>query len=263
MKLKKIKIPPYLTDDSYKYLKLLIILAVLFLYKAFVFNADAVMTGLVNDVLVFLLMAFFLVKGHLWILPKIKEPIRLMRTVLGLNFLILILFLLNRGMDWEIVKNESHPYVKNLFLISISLVVVSIIMSILAICRELAFLKQKRSPKRTISLMLIFFSLLFFIHGFTTDRTILILAYVLAGTGIFFNSFKVAWIAFLTRKEKVRLLIGLLLLSIFISGNISYSWGTHSLNQLLREFAPGLFAIFRIILLYAGMYSAVVFYTTL
>ncbi|MCP5047620.1 MAG: SpoIIE family protein phosphatase, partial [bacterium] len=101
------------------------------------------------------------------------------------------------------------------------------------------------------------------IHGFTTDRTILILAYVLACAGIFLFSFKVAWIAFLTRKEKVRLLIGLLLLFIFLSDNIAQSWGTHSLNRLLLDFSPGLLAIFRVILIYAGMYSAVVFYTTL
>ena len=78
-----------------------------------------------------------------------------------------------------------------------------------------------------------------------------------------FNSIRISWIAFLTKKEKIYLL----LLSFFITSlfivNIINSSGENVYSQILVGFSPALKQFNHIIMIYGSIYFFILFFTTL
>jgi len=78
-----------------------------------------------------------------------------------------------------------------------------------------------------------------------------------------FNSIRISWIAFLTKKEKLYLL----LLSFFITSlfilNISNSSGENIYSQIIMGFSPSLKQFNKIIMIYGSIYFLFLFFTTL
>jgi sigma-B regulation protein RsbU (phosphoserine phosphatase) len=80
---------------------------------------------------------------------------------------------------------------------------------------------------------------------------------------IVFNSFRVSWIAFLTKKQKISLLFISILLATLFSLNFALSYDRSFINQLLMNFSPGLHRIIQIIMVYGAVYSSIIFFTAL
>jgi len=80
---------------------------------------------------------------------------------------------------------------------------------------------------------------------------------------IVFNSLKISWIAFISKKEKISLLI----LSIIISALFIINLANSSLNdfngKILANFSPSFYTFYTLVLLFGGVYFAVLFFTTL
>jgi len=137
----------------------------------------------------------------------------------------------------------------------------SILGLIISGLRELFFLKKLRRPGWYYKAMLACFTLAYFA------------AVVAAAAGPFFmsmsicllllNSFRVKWIAFLTKKQK-KILIALagLALSIFLANTI-FIFNSQLIARAVAGLSPGLFQVAKLILLYGTCYMAVILIATL
>ncbi len=136
------------------------------------------------------------------------------------------------------------------------------------VLRELFFLRQKKNPKFYFDVMLWTLIIIFFVRlliALGLHLVALVSAlYVVAVIIFTINSIRVAWIAFLTKREKITLLFVSIILSIIFG--LTYSLTSSSegaLNIALNGFSPGFHALFNLIMLYGTIAFGVVFFTTL
>ncbi len=247
------------------FLPAIILVAGIYLYKTFLLPESAgYILRLVMDILVLGLMALALVGARRQLLPKFEKPLRLMRHVLGLSFLLFILSGLSGWEVWGDVNEQWGKYLGNWFFLSLTLLVIVGLMTLLTIFLQLAVLRQKHPPKKSIRIMLLLMVVTYFAAGIGEDMTWEFISYGPAGLLVLYHSFKIAWIAFLTKKEKIWMLVGLLFTLGFLSGPITaVSIAEHSFQDLLTGLSPGLPALCRVILHYGALYCVVVFFTTL
>jgi serine phosphatase RsbU (regulator of sigma subunit) len=87
--------------------------------------------------------------------------------------------------------------------------------------------------------------------------------YVVTIVLICLNSIRVAWIAFLTKKQKYYLL-GISVVLSFLFG-LTYAISTNSsiTRQWLNSFSPGLQTVFGLVMIYGSIYYGIIFFTTL
>lgn len=115
--------------------------------------------------------------------------------------------------------------------------------------------------------MLVFFTLSFF-------SNILILSdseldypfsafYVVSIILICVNSIRVAWIAFLTKKQKYYLLGLSIVLTIVYALAYTLAFNSEVSNQLIKVFSPGLRTLFSLVMIYGSVYFGVIFFVTL
>ncbi|MGE5432440.1 MAG: SpoIIE family protein phosphatase [Syntrophomonadaceae bacterium] len=137
-----------------------------------------------------------------------------------------------------------------------------------SVFRVLFFLKQKRNPAFYFNTMTGFLaatslaSTVSFLHvEFGDFRTALFIVSILLIT---LNSIRTSWIAFLTKKEKMYLLIISVVLSVLFGVNIGLSnSGSLFVTQALTEFSPALHEFLVLMMSYGCIYFSVVFFTTL
>jgi serine phosphatase RsbU (regulator of sigma subunit) len=80
---------------------------------------------------------------------------------------------------------------------------------------------------------------------------------------IVFNSLKISWIAFISKKEKISLLILSIIISTLFIINLANSSSNDFNGKILANFSPAFYTFYTLILLYGGIYFAVLFFTTL
>ncbi|MDA3860467.1 MAG: PP2C family protein-serine/threonine phosphatase, partial [Melioribacteraceae bacterium] len=78
-----------------------------------------------------------------------------------------------------------------------------------------------------------------------------------------FNSFRVSWIAFLLKKQKIFLLFVSVILSVLFMLNFIFFSETNIIQQIVFHFSPGVRVFYTLIMLYGGIYFGIVFFTTL
>jgi phosphoserine phosphatase RsbU/P len=263
VKLKKLKLPNVLVDDSRKKLVLGILFTALLLYKVFFYDSTQYVGRAANEILVAVLLVFLLIHLRNWVREQQKKPLRLIQVVLGIYLLWYLVSMLTSGMAWEPFSGSVNVYLEKVYLSIMTVLVALIAMLVLTIFRELSYLKQKGSSKIMMRAMQISFVVLFLACAFTGNEQVQIFLYYLSGATIFANSLRVAWIAFLTRKEKVILLFELLFLLGVLGGAISESWSESYIPTLLLDISPGLLSMYRIVLIYGAFYLGGVFLSTL
>ena len=112
--------------------------------------------------------------------------------------------------------------------------------------------------------MLVFifiFSFIFF--GLTRSAYIQWTIGILAIMIILLNSFQVAWIAFLPKREKVHLLLLSLLIASIFGFHFGMSFSDGSLTRQLLAFSPGLLMVYRETVLLCSAYFGVIFVISL
>jgi serine phosphatase RsbU (regulator of sigma subunit) len=91
------------------------------------------------------------------------------------------------------------------------------------------------------------------------ENTFLIVSVLL----MIFNSVRISWIAFLSKKEKFYLLILSVVISILFAVNLGNTSGDGIHNQVLNSFSPSINSFTTTVMLYGAIYFFVLFFTTL
>ena len=136
---------------------------------------------------------------------------------------------------------------------------------IFLVFREFYFMKQKKSTLY-FNTMAVFFMLasastaLSRLPELDFIKTTFVIISVLL---ILINSIKISWIAFLTKKEKVSLLILSILISVLFIVNLINNSDAEVHYNLLFTFSPALFQFLNLILIYGIIYFSILFFTTL
>jgi serine phosphatase RsbU (regulator of sigma subunit) len=160
----------------------------------------------------------------------------------------------------------SDPgFVYSLVLVTYLLIFVVYFSYILVTLRYLFYLNQTKNTKTYFNTMLVFFILASLSSQFFTgesfdfiNKTFLTVSVLL----IIFNSIRISWIAFLSKKEKIYLLILSIVISVLFSVNLGNTSDTiHS--QVLNSFSPAAEKFLSIVMLYGAIYFFVLFFTTL
>ncbi len=158
-------------------------------------------------------------------------------------------------------------FFNSLFSVLLTFVFIGAIVYIFSTFRELFFLRQKKDPSTYFKTMLIFFTFSFFSNllvkidpslDYPRDAF-----YVVTIVLICLNSIRVAWIAFLTKKQKYYLLIVSIILSALFGVTFGISGNSNVTRQLLFSFSPGLQTVFGLVMIYGSIYYGIIFFTTL
>jgi len=80
---------------------------------------------------------------------------------------------------------------------------------------------------------------------------------------MFFNSIRISWIAFLSKKEKIYLLLLSFVITTLFIVNITTSSDDNIYGQILTSFSPSLKQFNQIIMIYGSVYFLFLFFTTL
>ncbi len=160
----------------------------------------------------------------------------------------------------------SPDFFQNIILSFYSLMFLAVTSYWFATIKELYFYKRYRLGHTYFQLMIVFIVLtsvtsLVFKGGkyaYIND-TLQIITLLL----IIFNSLKISWIAFISKKEKISLLIQSVIISILFSLNFANSSGDSFSGRILADFSMSFYSFYSLILLYGGIYFAVLFFTTL
>jgi serine phosphatase RsbU (regulator of sigma subunit) len=162
------------------------------------------------------------------------------------------------------VKNPGLVY--NLVSVSYLLLIIGFVSYFLMTLRHLFYLNQGRNVKIYFNTMLIFFVLASLAHNFFQDKSFSFLSntfFIVAVLLMIFNSTRISWIAFLSKKEKIYLLILSLVISVLFIVNISSGSGDNIHSQMVNGFSPSLSQFSTIVMVYGSIYFFMLFFTTL
>ena len=241
---------------------------ILLVFKMIYPGGDSLIVLLFSEMLV-------LTSVYLWFL-YIIEIITLKKTnplglVLNTGILAAILFFVFAISSEVVSKGGSelarNNFLGNLFTILISYAFIGALLYILGVFRDLFFLRQKTDPKTYFNTLLIFFTLAYFSNYLIKlDQNFDYLRnsfYVVSIVLISINSLRVAWIAFLQKKQKIYLLIISIVLAILFGINFSLTMNDGIVKELMENFSPGMHTVFNLVMLYGTIYFGVIFFTAL
>lgn len=241
---------------------------VLFLFNLIFPIHDVFMLALIHEGIVFLTIYFLYNYLHQSLTNKLDAPLSLVLNIGILGALLFfILSIANSVYEADVNGKISFNFFNSLLSILLIFLFIASIVYIFTSFRELFFLRQKKDPSTYFNTMLVFFSLSFF-------SNILLLIdptldyphsafYVVAIVLICLNSIRVAWIAFLTKKQKYYLLGLSIVLSIVFGLAFSLLIDSKIVRQMIYTFSPGLHTVFSLVMIYGTIYFGVIFFITL
>ncbi len=253
-------------DDTQK-LKISVFAAIILFGYKIVFPASLnIFVMLAGELLV--LVTFILWSNYLIVLIKnrINATLTILLNVAILNTVILfILKLAYKLFDYSFVKPENINFLESIFNGFLAFIVIVSAAYIFEVIETLFYLKQKKEPKLYFNLMIIMmivtsltrsitylgFSAQFLIDAFEAITISLIVM----------NSFRVAWIAFLSKSEKIKLLALSIILIVLFGTNTGVTWLNESFP--LYNFSPGFTKFLSLLMIYGIIYFSVVLFTTL
>lgn len=241
---------------------------ILFVFKIISPISSSPFTIFINESLVIAVAYFWFLYISEYLQSKIDS---ILSIILNAGILTSLIFSLNAILsnliDNSFTANSSYDFFQILLTISISYVFLGAIIYIFTVFRELFLLRQKKDPQAFFNIMLLFFLLAYFSNitfKLNSDLDYIFNAfYVVSIILISLNSLRVAWIAFLPKKQKVYLLIISIILSILFGFNFSFTLENNIIQQIVINFSPGLQLLINLITLYGAIYFGVIFFTTL
>jgi sigma-B regulation protein RsbU (phosphoserine phosphatase) len=196
--------------------------------------------SLVMNVGILSAIMFFIIKFSDFLMPYLFDNVNLTLKDPGLGYNIVTLFYI--------------------------LVFVGFISYYLLTLRHLFYLNQGKNVKIYFNTMLIFFVLAALSNNFFQDKSVSFLGntfFIVAVLLMIFNSIRISWMAFLSKREKIYLLILSLVISVLFIVNISGSSGDNIHSQIMDAFSPSLSQFNTIVMVYGSIYFFVLFFTTL
>ena len=243
----------------------------IFIYRLLFFSSDSYLFFIINDllsVILLVVLTLYLIKILAQKKPHPSALVLNIGIICAFIFLIILFAenILNIQFQNISAKIVQQGIFENLLNTFYGLMFLGISSYWFASLKELYFYKQYRRKNTYFITMSVFIALssisnlLFsgteyeFIYN-----TFLIISIIL----ISFNSLKISWIAFISKKEKISLLILSVIISALFILNLVNNGKTDFNGTVLMNFSPNIYQFFNLILLYGGIYFVVLFFTTL
>jgi phosphoserine phosphatase RsbU/P len=245
-----------------------VLLVLLFILKI-IFNERESIFFFVFEEIVFLLAISSLILYLLELFQDKKlSPLSLVMNVGILSGLIFFLvsfsFSILNGLFNNILQTGSPGLVFDLVKFLYAIVFMGASAYIFVVFKELYYHRQKRSGMY-FNTMVVFFILAAATAGLGRSRELDFIPttfFVITILLITFNSLKISWIAFLTKKQKVSLLILSVLISVLFTVNLINN-GNNNISNPIAAFSPALHQFINLIFIYGIIYFSILFFTTL
>ncbi|MBU1097218.1 MAG: SpoIIE family protein phosphatase [Bacteroidetes bacterium] len=260
---------PYSGLVSARKLEITILIGIIILVFKFIFPiTENSFILILNEVLIFCALYFgVLYTSHFTQLKK-NEPISLIINIGIFNAVLFFLSALSSSLFEVIPSLEVNV---NFIYSAISLIIAYIFMAgvvvVLSAFKELYFIRLKTDTHKSYDAMIVFFILAFFAASLPDSNEdpnfIGLTFFVVSIILISINSFRVSWIAFLTKKQKTQLLIISIILGIIFILNAVSTFENSFIKQLLENFSPGLHSLLRLMMIYGSIYCGIIFFTSL
>lgn len=242
---------------------------IVFLLKIILPSPQDFFSYIFNELILSSLIYFWYIYLNDIIKEKSEKPLTIILNIAVLIAILIFIYVIS-SFVWGRVLFASED--KGLLIRIISALIgggfLGVVLYIFSSMRILFFLKQKKDPKFYFSLMSYFFIAAYFTnfvddlfpeYNFITNSI-----YIVAIILIVINSIRVAWVAFLSKKQKMYLLGGSVFLSILFGINYALLLDKNNfLNQVIHSFSPGFEVLMQLLMLYGSIYFGVVFFTTL
>ena len=264
----KIKLDLGNTTQKKKLEYLILSLFAVLIYKFFYPTIDDSFFSIINDLIIYVSVILGFYYTSEITSTKTSNPISL---VLNIGILAAILFFLTALssvlFDSFGNVNEVSGIIYTIVSIIVFLIYISSATYILSSLRELFLLRQKRPSEKYFNIMLLSIALasisatLAYIYNVLQfiEETFYVVSIVL----IVINSFKVSWIAFLTKRQKIFLLFLSSIMSGLFALNFALFGDANIVEQVVFNFSTGVHVFFTLVMLYGNIYFGIVFITTL
>ena len=225
----------------------------------------------INETLILVTAYFWFIYVEEFVNPRLSKPLSL---IINAGLLNALLFFLMSASSWLFSGlKDSTDLIYVLFSSIIAFVFIGALSYIFAVYKKLCFYRQKKNPGLYFNIMLVFFILTSlsasFLNSYSGAEGLKIVLYktnnfiynallTITIILIFLNSFRVAWIAFLNKKQKVNLLL--------LSVAIIIISGMNEANDnfvFIKNFSPALNQLLDLVMLYGVIYFVIVFFITL
>lgn len=251
----------------------LVILAavLLFVFKIFFGTPEIIGLRFLQDFLIAALIFFVLQILIQFENSRTTTPLSL---VLNTGILLAIMFFLLIFSDYLLpdifdninLKLNNPGLVYNIVSFIYVLIIIGFISFFLIVLRHFFFLNRTKNVKVYFNTMLVFFILASLSINFFRDENLSFLSttfFVVSVLLIVFNSIRISWIAFLSKKEKIYLLLFSFVITILFIVNILNSSDGNIYSQILTAFSPSLKQFNQMIMIYGSIYFVFLFFTTL
>jgi len=244
---------------------------ILLLFRFLLASSISVYTTLLSEVIILLLLiiaGFYIDK---YIQKKKENPLGLIMNVAVLNAAVFFLLTFSSNLFGFFSYNAKEFSANPQILLFIFSFIVLLLIAVICVYtfvgfRFLYYWGDKRKSTLYFNIMLLLFILAslsnsagnyvqidFARKAFIANSVILIV----------FNSIRISWIAFLTKKEKKQLLfISIVLIVLFVL-NINNLDGNNAFVTFLQANSPGVYQFLWLIMVYGCIYFGVLFFTTL
>jgi phosphoserine phosphatase RsbU/P len=242
-----------------------------FTYRLLFFSNDSFLFSVIQDILV---ISFILVLT-LFFIKKIRlrnpNPSTLvLNSGIIVAFVFLVIIFAEKFLNilfYNVNLKFNNPGVfENLVYTIYALMILGITCYWFATFRELHFYKEYRKKNRYFLTMVVFITLSSISNLLFRGKdyeyiynTFFIISVIL----IALNSVKISWIAFISKKEKISLLVLSIIISTLFILNLINSSEEQFSGKFLTNFSPSFYQFFMLILLYGAIYFTVLFFTTL
>lgn len=240
---------------------------ILFVFKILFDTAEAFIPALINEMLVIVTLYFWILYMVDFIHTKVISPLAIVLNIGILTAVIFFIVSISSVIFDNETFNPDQNFITSIFTLIISFMILTASAYILSSYRELFFLRQKRDPRTYFNTMIVFFILLYFSNllikidpDFDYPKNAF---YVVSLILVSVNSLRVAWIAFLTKKQKLYLLILSVVLGVLFGFNFALSLEENIITKTLISFSPGFHSILSLLMIYGTIYFGVIFFTTL
>lgn len=243
----------------------------LFIFRAVFISYSNSLVLVISDLI--LLLTLFFLSLNLLNLVKAKKsrPLSIVLHIGIINALIFFMIAISGTVItflFDDIKNNIND--QGLFYLVIAFIYVFILLGFLTYLllsfRELYFHKQSQDVGTYFNTMCVFF-LLASVSALIPkeldidfiEKTFFVVSVLL----MIYNSLKISWIAFISKKEKLTLLVLSILIVLLFILNLSSAGENDVHSRILTNFSPSLNNFFEIIMLYGSIYFSILFFTTL
>ncbi|MEW6004766.1 MAG: SpoIIE family protein phosphatase [Stygiobacter sp.] len=242
--------------------------AILFLFNLiFPYHASGILF-LINEVLVFIVFLLLYKNLSNKLQNKSSVPLTLiLNSGILAAILFFILSLTNSGYSLNTDGTISFNFFNSLLSVVVIFIFIGSIVFIFTTFKVLSFIRQKKDFTTYYDTMLFFIALsflsnmlLFFDPTLDFPRDSFFIVSILL---ISINSVRVAWIAFLNKKQKKYLLILSVVLVVIYSITFSLLMDSNVVKKIIYTFSPGMHTLFSLVMIYGAIYFVVIFFTTL